>query len=173
MKKLLRFEPFTMRRLHIKKGVMVDMFLMVGFPTRRRRRRAKTIDFVMQWDEICFPYLNVLNFFPALRCTTMRWRPGTRSTSPTPWRRHQLKGIDVEMIRGIKVDFLRNYFMRKSRLEKVSPSSASTCVRTSCWRSTRRTSPEARSCRNGRRAGRSNRHRSRPAEARLDALSVA
>ena len=123
MKKLLRFEPFyDAVDYTIKKGVMVDMFLMVGFPTETAEEARKTIDFVMQWDEICFPYLNVLNFFPGTEVYDDAMEAGHALViADTLGGAHQLKGIDVEMIRGMKVDFLRNYFLRKSRLEKVIP----------------------------------------------------
>jgi len=123
MKKLLHFEPFyDAVDYTIRKGVMVDMFLMVGFPTETEEEARKTIDFVMQWDEICFPYLNVLNFFPGTEVYDDAMAAGhALEIADTLGGAHQLAGIDVEMIRAIKVDFLRNYFLRRSRLEKVIP----------------------------------------------------
>ena len=59
------------------------------------------------WDEICFPHLNVLNFFPGTEVYDDAMAAGhALEIADTLGSAHRLAGIDVETIRAIKVDFL-------------------------------------------------------------------
>tara|TARA_B100000315_G_scaffold119661_1_gene109591 strand:- start:318 stop:1718 length:1401 start_codon:yes stop_codon:yes gene_type:complete len=120
-KKQLNFERFyDAVDYTIKKGVMVDMFLMVGFPTETVEEALKTLDFLMQWDEISFPYLNTLNIFPG---TEMYDNIAIEGVSSEEIMELNLKDgyhrRGESYILSIKAEFLRRYFLRRDRLEKA------------------------------------------------------
>ena len=123
VKKELRFEPFyDAVDYTIKKGVMVDMFLMVGFPTETEEEALSTIDFLMQWDEICFPYLNVLNAFPGTeiydKMIERSNEEDIKEVFENGYYLHNTNRGD-QMIEVVKFDFLKNYFLRRNRLKKA------------------------------------------------------
>ena len=97
------------------------MFMMVGFPTETEKEAYKTLDFLMQWDEICFPYLNVLNAFPGTEIYDKMIKEGFSA--------EEIKGTfaggygnssrNEKIVEQIKFDFLKNYFLRRDRLQKA------------------------------------------------------
>ena len=120
VKKELRFEPFyDAVDYTIKKGVMVDMFLMVGFPTETEEEALKTIDFLMQWDEICFPYLNVLNAFPGTEIYDKMIAAGSNEEEIKEAFGSGYSKSGHEVVESVKFDFLKNYFLRSDRLKKA------------------------------------------------------
>ena len=120
VKKELRFEPFyDAVDYTIKKGVMVDMFLMVGFPTETEEEALKTIDFLMQWDEICFPYLNVLNAFPGTEIYDKMMAEGASEEEIKEAFGSGYSKSGHEVVESVKFDFLKNYFLRRDRLKKA------------------------------------------------------
>ena len=120
VKKELRFEPFyDAVDYTIKKGVMVDMFLMVGFPTETKEEALSTIDFLMQWDEICFPYLNVLNAFPGTEIYDKMIAEGSNEEEIREAFGSGYSESGDEVIESAKFDFLKNYFLRRDRLKKA------------------------------------------------------
>jgi len=120
VKKELRFEPFyDAVDYTIKKGVMVDMFLMVGFPTETEEEALKTIDFLMQWDEICFPYLNVLNAFPGTEIYDKMIAAGSNEEEIKEAFGSGYSKSGHEVVESVKFDFLKNYFLRRDRLKKA------------------------------------------------------
>jgi radical SAM superfamily enzyme YgiQ (UPF0313 family) len=124
MKKRLRFEPFyDAVDYTIKKGVMVDMFLMVGFPTETVEEARKTLDFLMQWEEVCFPYVNVLNYFPGTEIYDYAVEQGHSESELQHYRAgaHSSLGLETDVIQTLKTEFLRRYFLRRSRLDRVIP----------------------------------------------------
>ena len=120
VKKQLRFEPFYEAVDYtVKKGVMVDIFMMVGFPTETEEEAFKTLDFLMQWDEICFPYLNEMNAFPG---TEVYDKMVTQGMSDKEIRKsfargYQARGKDI--VKLARFYFLKNYFLRRDRLKKA------------------------------------------------------
>ena len=119
-KKNLRFEPFRDAVDYtIKKGVMVDMFLMVGFPTETEEEAMKTLDFLMQWDEICFPYLNVLNIFPGTKMYDIMLAEGISEEKIKEAGARGYHRSDEKIINRVKMEFLRSYFLRRDRLKKA------------------------------------------------------
>ena len=122
VKKQLRFEPFyNAVDYTIKKGVMVDMFMMVGFPTETEEEAFKTLDFLMQWDEICFPYLNVLNAFPGTEIYDKMMEKGfsDNEIKKTFAKGYSNSSRGQNVVELIKFDFLKNYFLRRDRLQKA------------------------------------------------------
>ena len=120
VKKELRFDPFyDSVDYTIKKGVMVDMFLMVGFPTETEEEALKTIDFLMQWDEICFPYLNVLNAFPGTEIYDKMIAAGSNEEEIKEAFGSGYSKSGHEVVESVKFDFLKNYFLRRDRLKKA------------------------------------------------------
>lgn len=120
VKKELRFDPFyDAVDYTIKKGVMVDMFLMVGFPTETEEEALKTLDFLSQWDEICFPYLNVLNAFPGTEIYDKMIAEGSSEKEIKEAFANGYSSGGQEIIELVKFDFLKNYFLRRDRLQKA------------------------------------------------------
>jgi radical SAM superfamily enzyme YgiQ (UPF0313 family) len=65
VKKHLKFDKFESSLAYLlTKNVMVDIFMMVGFPTETEEEAGQTMDFLFKFNNVCFPYLNVLNIFP-------------------------------------------------------------------------------------------------------------
>jgi len=120
VRKELRFKPFyDAVDYTIKKGVMVDMFLMVGFPTETEEEALQTLDFLMQWDEICFPYLNVLNAFPGTEIYDRMIAEGASEKEIKEAFEKGYSSRGEEIIELVKFDFLRYYFRRRDRLQKA------------------------------------------------------
>jgi radical SAM superfamily enzyme YgiQ (UPF0313 family) len=98
---------------------MVDMFLMVGFPTETEEEALKTLDFLSQWDEICFPYLNVLNAFPGTEIYDKMIAEGSSEKEIKEAFADGYSSGGQEVIELVKFDFLKNYFLRRDRLQKA------------------------------------------------------
>jgi radical SAM superfamily enzyme YgiQ (UPF0313 family) len=80
VKKHLKFEKFESSLAYLlKKNVMVDLFMMVGFPSETEEEANQTMDFLFRFDNVCFPYLNVLNIFPGTALD--RWQKSLNNVS--------------------------------------------------------------------------------------------
>jgi radical SAM superfamily enzyme YgiQ (UPF0313 family) len=111
----------------IEQQVMVDMFLMVGFPTETMEEAQATLDFVKSFDCICFAYLNVLNVFPGTELfeqliTDGQDRDRLFKQMYFGYSSNQdfdLIGPNKAMIDMIQMKFLTGFFLNKKRLEKA------------------------------------------------------
>jgi radical SAM superfamily enzyme YgiQ (UPF0313 family) len=120
VKKALRFEPFyNAVDYTVKKGVMVDIFMMVGFPTETEEEAFKTLEFLMQWDEICFPYLNELNAFPGTEIYNQMIKQGMSDKSIKEAWASGYSSRGKEIVKLARYYFLKNYFLRRDRLKKA------------------------------------------------------
>lgn len=101
------------------------MFLMVGFSTEALEEALKTIDYLSQWEEICFPYLNVLNAFPSTEIYDNMIAQGAteeeiKGNFSMGYNGKKLRPRPRdEIIELVKVAFLKNYFLRRERLKKA------------------------------------------------------
>jgi radical SAM superfamily enzyme YgiQ (UPF0313 family) len=135
VKKHLRFDPFE-QAVHytISKGVMVDMFLMAGFPTETFEEAVATIDFLKKFDVVCMPYLNIVNAFPGTEMFKTLSEGARRAGLPMDsylddryYRGYSMSDIPVgplstlsnDQLRAIRLKLFFEYVLDRNRLEKA------------------------------------------------------
>jgi radical SAM superfamily enzyme YgiQ (UPF0313 family) len=102
-----------------KRGVMMDVFCMTGFPTETFEEAKETVDFLNEFDGICFAYLNILNVFPGTeiydQVAEMESMGGVEAFSTG----YQGTGIGQPHLDVTRNYFLTKFMMRKKRVQKA------------------------------------------------------
>jgi anaerobic magnesium-protoporphyrin IX monomethyl ester cyclase len=120
IKKRLNLEKFDQTLSYtLSKNVMVDVFLMAGFPGETGEELDQTFSYIFKYNNICFPYLNVLHPYPGTELH--RWMQENMPDSP--WTKAEgiaedrLDAGQKEVLSGAKMRLLLGYLLRKDRLE--------------------------------------------------------
>jgi amino acid adenylation domain-containing protein len=102
--------------------VVLELFLMHGFPTETEAEANITLDFLKALKWVDFPYLNLLKIYPNTDMAEMAMEKGitaeaiARSSQMGYHELPQTLPFDKSFTRAYQTDFLNNYFLCKERL---------------------------------------------------------
>ncbi|MCK4765346.1 MAG: amino acid adenylation domain-containing protein [Candidatus Aminicenantes bacterium] len=107
--------------------VILELFLMHGFPTETEEEAGLTLDFLKSLQWIDFPYLHILKIYPHTDMAEMAIKHGVSGESikrSANLAFHQLPEtlpFAKSFTKGIQAEFLNDYFLLKERLLKKLP----------------------------------------------------
>jgi len=131
VQKHLNLEKFFDNAEYITKKypqVILEMELMIGFPTETEEEALLTLDFLKQLQWVHFPNVNILKIFPNTNMHKMAIANGIteeaiRNSSNLGF--HELPEtlpFSKGFVRQYQSRFMNEYFLRKDRLLQVLPS---------------------------------------------------
>lgn len=121
VKKNLNFEKFDQAMSHtLSRKVMVDVFMMIGFPDETEEEVEQTLSKVFKYNNISFPYLNVLNAFDGTELFSWMEKNDEKFRSQVkPGGYMAVDTLDVEkrmQIANARIRLLTEYVLRNDRL---------------------------------------------------------
>ncbi len=107
--------------------VIVELFLMHGFPTETEEEARMTLDFLKSLKWIDFPYFHILKIYPHTDMAEMAVQNGVSAEAiarSADLAYHQLPEtlpFDKSVTLRFQTEFLNDYFLRKDRLSAKLP----------------------------------------------------
>jgi amino acid adenylation domain-containing protein len=107
--------------------VMLELFIMIGFPTETEEEALLTLDFVKSLKWIDFPYISILRIFPNTDMEKFAIENGiskeaiARSQNLAYHELPETLVFDKNFTKKYQSDFFNQYFLSKERLLKVLP----------------------------------------------------
>jgi len=108
-------------------GLLLELFMMIGFPTETEEEATMTFDFLRQIKWVHFPYLHVLKIYPNTDMYRLALEHGVsqesieRSLNLTYHELPETLPFPKSFARKYQVKFMNEYFLSRERLLCVLP----------------------------------------------------